>query len=111
MRKRVAPQVGQRSRWAAMLGMAGAAGERGTLLRDHAVQFRHIEHLRGNIGMTGRAAIGHPGGRPGSGVTRGTLGDLRVRSHAAQRITRLGIQFSGCEHSTAAGKRHADNRD
>ena len=111
MREHVLSQLGQRRRRAAVFGVAGAAGQRGTLLRDHAVQFCHVKHLRGDVGMAGRAAVGHHGGIPGRAVTGRALGDLRMGGYAAERRTRLGIQVSRCEHGTAAQKGHADNRD
>lgn len=109
VRKRIAPQVGQRSGRTAMIRMAGAAFERGALLRDRAVQFGHIEHLRGDVGMAGRTTIRHPGRYPWRSVACGTFGDLSVGSHAAERSPRLGIQASRCEHLTAADKCHYNN--
>ena len=59
MRERVLPHLGQRSGFTAMFRMTIIAGKRGTLLFDRAVQFRHIFHLFGNIGVAFCTAIRH----------------------------------------------------
>ena len=59
MREGVFLHLGQQGGFAAMLRVTIMAGKRGALLFDRAMQFCHVEHLRRNIGVTGRTAIRH----------------------------------------------------
>ena len=93
-----------------MLRVTIIAGKRGTLLFDRAVQFCHVEHLRGNIGMTGRTAVRHGLSAQRKNVTSRTCGDLGVRGHAAVSIALLGIQRARRKHLSAAENGKAQNR-
>ena len=66
-----------------MFRMAVTASQLGILIRNCAVQFGHIEHLRGNIGMAGGTAVGHHSGFPWRSMTCVTFGNLGVGGHTA----------------------------
>ena len=110
MRESILSHIGQRSAFATMLRVTIIAGKRGTLLFDRAVQFRHIFHLLGNIGVTCRTAIRHCLSAQRKNVTIRTCGDLRVRSDPTVGIPWLGIQRARRKHLSAAEKGKAQNR-
>jgi hypothetical protein len=94
--ERVAPQVGQRRRRAAVIGVTVTAGQRGTLLRDQAMQFCHIKHLCGDIGMTGRTTVRHVRRFPRRGVTGlAILANLCVGSYTSERFACLRVESPG----------------
>jgi hypothetical protein len=59
-----------------MFGMAITANESWALLRNDAVQLRHVEHICGDVGVTLRAAIGHRLTFPWRGMTGFAFQDL-----------------------------------
>ena len=104
MREGAFVHIGQRGGWTAVLGVAGAAGERGALLRDHAMQAVCIKRLRGNVRVTSRAAIRHGYRVPCRSMTVRTFFYLGMGTHPAERLTGPGIKITRREHGRTAGQ-------
>lgn len=87
-----------------MLGMAGTAIQIQTAELHHAVKAGRVFQLGGDIGVTGKAPVGHGVYFPGSGMTGAALLDLGVGVDVPKRIPTDGAQAAGRKQFPAAGK-------
>jgi hypothetical protein len=110
MREHVIAQICEHRRWSTMFRMTIAAGKIRALVCNRAMQFSHIEHLPGNVRMTGNTPIGHPLAFPGRRMTSLAFLDLSVGRHTAISLAAsiLIIQSTGCKHFASTCKRDPD---
>ena len=96
----LAGHVDQRCRFASVIGMAIVTRQyRRTFTCKLPMESRNLAHLRGNVGMTGCAAVGHGRRLPGGRMTGAAVSShLRVRTDVSEDSAGLvGVQGARAE--------------